>query len=112
MRTQNFLKLREVNYSIALFADLTNLPKVVGAIDGSHVKIRAPTASDSAPDYFGPHQKHDYITQAKVDDKNNYVDFACGIPRSMYDARVLGCSAIFQRTRQGDNLSQLNMNVK
>ena len=61
-----FLKLREVNSSIALFADLTNLPKVVGAINGSHVIIRAPTASDSAPDYFGPYQKHDYITQLKL----------------------------------------------
>ena len=98
VRTQNFLKLHEVNSS--------------SAIDGSHVKIRAPTASDSAPDYFGPYQKDDYITQAKVDDKNNYVDFACGIPRSMHDARILGCSAIFQRARKGDNLSQLNVNVK
>ena len=83
----------------------------MGAIDGSHVKIRAPTASDSAPDYFGPYQQHDYITQAKVDDKNNYVDFTCGIPQSMH-ARVLGCSTIFQRATQGENLSQPNMNVK
>ena len=84
-----------------MFADLTNLPKVVGAIDGSHVIIRAPTASDSAPDYFGPYQKHDYITQAKVDDKNNYVDFACGIPRSMHDARVLGAVPSFKELDRG-----------
>ena len=32
------------------FPDLTNLPKIVGTIDGSHVRIRALTASDSAPD--------------------------------------------------------------
>ena len=30
--------LSEVNLSIATFADLINLPKVVGAIDGSHVR--------------------------------------------------------------------------
>ena len=42
--------LAEVNSSIATFADLTNLPNVVVAIDGSHVRIKAP--NESAPDYF------------------------------------------------------------
>ena len=34
--------LAEVNSSIATFSDLTKLPNVVGAIDGSHVGITAP----------------------------------------------------------------------
>ena len=92
----------EVNWSITSFADLTNLPSVASAIDGSQVRIRALTASNSAPHYFSRYQQHDYITQANVDGKNNYVDFTCGIPRRIHDARVLRCSTIFQRATQGE----------
>jgi len=35
--------IAEVNTSIATFANLTNLPNVVGAIDGSHIRIKALT---------------------------------------------------------------------
>lgn len=46
--------LAEMNSSKATFSDLTNLPNVVGAIDSSHVRIKAPI--DSAPDYFSRYQ--------------------------------------------------------
>lgn len=59
--------LAEVNTLIATFADLTNLPNVVGAIEGSHIRIKAP--NDSAPDYFSWYQQHDFIIQAIADGK-------------------------------------------
>ena len=42
--------LAELNPSIQSFEELSALPNIVGAIDGSHVRIKAP--SDSAADYF------------------------------------------------------------
>ena len=50
--------LGEVTASIETFTDLTELPNVVGAIDGSHVRIKGPV--DSAPDYFRRYQQHDF----------------------------------------------------
>ena len=51
--------IAEASSSIATFGDLTNLPNVVGAIDGSHIRIKAP--NDSALDYFSRYQQHDFI---------------------------------------------------
>lgn len=94
--------LLKVNSSIATFADLTNLPNVMGAIDGSHVRVKAP--NESAPDYFGRYQQHDFIIQTSVDGRKIFMDFTCGFPWSMHDARVLRRSTIFQKAEQGDIL--------
>ena len=101
--------LAEVNASIGTFADLTDLPNVVGAIDGSHVRIKAPV--DSAPDYFSRYQQHDFIIQAIVNGKKIFIDFACGFPGSMHDARVLRRSTVFERAEQRDILTQPTVNV-
>ena len=73
--------------SIETFADLTDLPNVVGAVHGSHVRIKAPI--DSAPDYFSCYQQHNFIIQAVVNGKKHFLDFACGFPGSMHDGCVL-----------------------
>lgn len=70
--------LAEVTACIDTFSELTDLPNVVGAIDGSHVRIKAPV--DSAPDYFSRFQQHDFIIQAVVDGKKIFLDFSCGYP--------------------------------
>ena len=101
--------IAEVSSSIATFGDLTNLPNVVGAIDGSHIRIKAP--NDSAPDYFSRYQQHDFIIQAIVDSKKVFMDFACGYPGSMHDARVLRRSTIFQRAEQKNVLTQPTYNT-
>ena len=82
----------------------------MGAIDGPHV-TRTPTSSYNAPDYFSRHQQHDHAIQGNVDGKNNSMGFACGIFRSMHDARAFRCSTIFDRARHGDNLGQETVNV-
>ena len=44
---------------INTFADLSDLPNIVGAIDGTHVKIRAHL--EFAGDYFSRYQQYDFI---------------------------------------------------
>ena len=44
---------------IETFTDKSRLPNIVGAIDGTHIKIVAPR--DSAVDYFSRNQQHDFI---------------------------------------------------
>ena len=101
--------IAEVSSLIATFGDLTNLPNVVGVIDGSHIRIKAP--NDSAPDYFSLYQQHDFIIQAIVDGKKVFMDFACGYPGSMHDARVLRRSTIFQSAEQKNVRTQPTVNV-
>ena len=91
------------------FAELSELPNIVGAIDGSHVKIKAP--KDSAVDYFSRYQQHDFIIQAVVNGRKLFLDFACGYPGSMHDARVLRRSAIFERAERREILSGPTVNI-
>ena len=57
--------LAEITTLIQSFEELSVLPNIVGAIDNSHVRIKAP--KDSAADYFSLYQQHDFIIQAVVD---------------------------------------------
>ena len=95
--------LTELNASIQSFEELSALANIVGAIDGSHVRITVP--SDSAADYFSRYQQHDFIIQAVVNGNKVFTDCACGFPGSMHDAGVLRESAIFRRAEQGDILT-------
>ena len=54
----------ETRVATETFDELSEQPNVVGAIDESHVRIKAP--KDSAVDYFSRYQQHDFIIQAVV----------------------------------------------
>lgn len=83
----------ETRQCIATFEDVSDLPNIVGAIHGSHIKIAAPL--DSAVDYLSRYQHHEFIVQAIVDGRKRFLDFASGFPGSMHDARVLRNSTTF-----------------
>lgn len=44
---------------VETFQDVSDFPNIVGAIDGSHIRIAAPP--DSAVDYFSRYQQHDLL---------------------------------------------------
>ena len=93
----------ETSASIATFETLSDLPNIAGAIDGTHVKIRAP--KESAVDYFSRYQQHDVVVQGIVDGRKIFLDVAAGFPGSMHDARVLRNSSIYERAEQGNILA-------
>ena len=92
----------ETQAAIDTFARKSDLPNVVGAIDGTHIHIKAP--KDSAVDYFSRYQQHDFIIQAIADGMGLFLDFAAGYPGCMHDARVLRNSNIFDRAERGEVL--------
>lgn len=61
-----------------------DLPNVVGAIDGTHIKIKTP--KESGPDYFSQLQQHNVVFQAVADREKRFWDvtasFPCTIPES------------------------------
>lgn len=99
----------EILAAIGTFEDLSELPNIVSAIDGSHVRIKEPT--DNAVDYFSRYQQHDFIIQAVANGQKLFLDFACGYPGSMHDARVLRRSAVFRKAEQGKILSAPTVHI-
>ena len=71
---------REILATRETFESLTGLPNVVGAIDGTHIKIKTP--KESGPDYFSRLQQHDVVVQAVADERNLAFQEACMIPES------------------------------
>ena len=56
------------------FEDILDLPNIVGAIDGSRVRIKEP--KHSAVDYFSRYQQHEFIIQAVINGQKLFLDFA------------------------------------
>jgi len=79
------------------------LPNVVGAIEGTHVKIKTPV--ENGPDYFSRYQDHDIVVQGIVDGTMTFLDVGAGYPGRMHDARVLRNSNIFTRAENREILT-------
>lgn len=94
----------KVQASIATFTDLSRLPNIVGAIGGSHVRIRAP--AENAAVYFSRCQQYDFVIQAIVNGKRLFIDFACGFPGSMHDWRICRCSDVYRNAERRNILTE------
>ncbi|XP_036067194.1 protein ALP1-like, partial [Oryzias melastigma] len=70
------------------------LPQIYGAIDGSHIPIRAPR--DGYRDYVNRKGWASIVLQAVVDDRLMIRDISVGSPGSAHDAAVLATSSLFR----------------
>ena len=75
-------KETETRASIATFEELSSLPNIEGAIDGTHIKIKA--KRESAVDYFSRYQQHDVAVQGR----KIFMDIAAGFPGSLPGLRT------------------------
>ena len=94
---------------IETFENLLLLPNIVGAIDGTHVKIAAP--KNSAVDYFSRFQQHDFSIQAVADGTLKFLDVSAGYPGSIHDSRMLRNSTLYYRAEAGHILTMPVVNV-
>lgn len=92
----------EVLSCIRGFEAISDLPNIVGAIDGTHIKIKAP--KDGAIEYFSRYQQHDFIIQGVVDADNVFRDISVGFPGSMHDGRVLRNTTLYNRAERNEIL--------
>ncbi|XP_055021243.1 uncharacterized protein LOC129412156 [Boleophthalmus pectinirostris] len=81
------------------FRDRWRFPQVAGAIDGTHIKIRAPP--DSSSDYFNRKGDYSIILQAVVDHKMKFWDINVGRPGKVHDARVFSLSSLYEQGSAG-----------
>ncbi len=79
--------------TVAGFQKASGFPRTVGAIDGTHIQIKAPTQhSDS---YINRKKVHSIVLQAVCNDTMRFTDCFAGYPGSVHDARVLRNSPLY-----------------
>ncbi|XP_067212841.1 uncharacterized protein [Linepithema humile] len=78
-------------------------PGVIGAIDGSHIRIDKPV--EDANSYINRKQYFSIHVQGTVNHNLKFIDIFVGYPGSVYDARVLKNSSIYNDLHElcGDN---------
>lgn len=75
------------------FEEEYGIPQTVGAIDGCHLEINAP--SRNKEDYFNRKQHYSVNLQAVVDCDLKFMHVAVCYPGSIHDARVLRLSGLY-----------------
>ncbi len=76
------------------FMQIASFPGVVGAIDGTHIKIIAPTVNENI--YVNRKRYHSINTQVVFDAEYNILDVVPKWPGSTHDARILNQSGLKQ----------------
>ena len=82
-------------YVIDGFQGRRGLQGVLGAIDGSHIAIKAPRSNQDA--YINRKCFHSIVLQAVCDHRMFFRDCFAGYPGSTHDARVLKNSDLYDR---------------
>lgn len=75
------------------FEEHKRVPAVIGAIDGSHIPIKAPR--ECPENYINRKDFHSIVLQACCDHEMFFTNCYCGWPGSVHDSRVLRNSDIF-----------------
>ena len=103
----------ETMIAIASFKESVNcrVPQAVGAIDGTHIEIIAPSEVNKF-DYFDRNKRYSIILQGIVGANLKFLDIEVGYPGAMHDCRVLRNSEIFTRAENREILSEPTRNVR
>lgn len=81
----------------------------MGAIDGCHMEINAPT--DNHEDYFNRKQHYSVYLQAIVDSNLKFIHVTVGYPGSINDPRVLRLSGLYELEENEQILSGPTRNI-
>lgn len=71
----------------------------VGAIDGSHINVKKPRQNSEV--YCNRKSQYTILIQGVCDHKKRFIDFFCGEPGSVHDARLLKKSSLYDRAVRG-----------
>ena len=85
------------------FKRIRKFSNVIGAIDGSHIPIKAPHLFPV--DYFNRKGFYSIVLQAVVDHEKKFLDICVGWPGSTHDSRILANSNLYNKFNNQNNLS-------
>ena len=89
----------EARAAIDAFDDLGRFPQVIGAVDGTHIPIKAP--KDNPNSYYNRKRFHSVVLQGISDSQCRFIDVSTGYPGRMHDARVFRISRIGKDAENG-----------
>ncbi|XP_062578538.1 uncharacterized protein LOC134249338 [Saccostrea cucullata] len=84
------------NEVIEGFENLMGFPRVLGAVDGCHVQIKAPQEKYHPMSYLNRKRDYSVILQAVCDHTLRFTDIVSGWPGSVHDARVFKNSPLYE----------------
>nr|XP_034334751.1 putative nuclease HARBI1 [Crassostrea gigas] len=94
------LNLQEIRKNQEEFFKIAGFPGIVGAIDGTHVQIIAPSQYEN--EYVNRHHYHSINTQVVFDPFHKIIDVVAKWPGSTHDARILnesGLKSLFDQNK-------------
>ncbi|CAG2195659.1 unnamed protein product [Mytilus edulis] len=95
--TKTFIKFprnQAADDVVSGFANLLGFTQTVGAIDGTHIPIIAP--SENSSDFYNRKGYYSIIMQAVIDHSYKFIDILVGWPRNIHNARVFRHSSLFE----------------
>lgn len=82
------------------FAEFKDMPMCVGAINGSHIPIKAPKNGRTA--YRNRKGFYSVVLQACVNFSGSFIDICVGFPGRAHDARVFRNSSLHRKIESGE----------
>ena len=103
-RTNDFIKFpkTETSQAIQKFRDISHFPQVVGALDGSHIPIKAP--KEDSNEYVNRKSFHSIVLQGVADANGKFLHVSTGYAGSTHNARLLRMSSLLTAIEDGDIL--------
>lgn len=83
----------ETRKCIQGFEHISTFPQVVGAVDGTHIPIKAPQENPHA--YYNRKQFSSIVLQGVADSEKKFLHVSTGYAGSIHDARVLRMSSLY-----------------
>ena len=77
------------------------LPNCIGAIDGSHIYIAAPTNTIVAADHRNRYKSFSILPQGVVDSKCYFTSINTGPPGSLHDSAHLRSTELYRKVEEG-----------
>ena len=102
-RANDFIKFpkaeAETRQAIQKFQDISHFPQVVGALDGSHIPIKAP--KEELNEYVNRKSFHCIVLQGVADANRKFLHVSTSYAGSIHDARVLRMSSLLTAIEDG-----------